>query len=90
MPRSGDSPEGDGWLLTKASEVGGAGEVQCEIKGAWLAAKVVRTWPDHDLALLKTDAKELPAVKWSERGALEVGAFISAVRYAGLSAFRSR
>ena len=73
----------DGWLLTKASEVGGAGELQCEIKGAWVAAKVVRTWPEHDLALLKTDAKEMPAVKWAERGALEVGAFISAVAPAG-------
>ena len=47
------------------------------------AAKVVRSWPEHDLALLKTDAKEMPAVKWSERGSLEVGAFISAVAPAG-------
>ncbi len=68
----------DGWLVTKASEVG-SGDIQCEIKGSWVAAKVVRTWPEHDLALLKTAAKEIPVVKWSERGALEVGTFISAV-----------
>ena len=68
----------DGWLLTKASEVGTAAELQCQIKGQWIAAKVVRTWPDHDLALLKADAKDLPAVKWGERGALEVGTFITA------------
>ena len=68
----------DGWLLTKASEVSGAAELQCQIKGGWVAAKVVRTWPDHDLALLKTTAKDLPAVKWSERGALQVGTFITA------------
>ena len=74
---------GDGWLITKASEVGGAGELQCEIKGEWVAAKIVRTWPEHDLALLKTTAEEMPAVKWSERGAPEVGSFISAVAPAG-------
>ena len=73
------SVRGDGWLLTKASEVGASAELQCQIKGAWVAAKVVRTWPDHDLALVKTTAKDLPAVKWSERGALPVGTFITAV-----------
>ena len=68
----------DGWLLTKASEVSSAGELQCQIKGAWVAAKVVRTWPDHDLALLKATAKDIPVVKWGERGALPVGTFITA------------
>jgi S1-C subfamily serine protease len=74
---------GDGWLLTKASEVSAAGELQCEIQGAWVAARVVRTWPEHDLALLQTVAKDASAVKWSERGAPEVGTFISAVAPAG-------
>ncbi len=74
---------GDGWLLTKGSEVGGAVDLQCQIKGAWIAAKVVRTWPDHDLALVKATANDLPAVKWSERGALQVGTFITAVAPAG-------
>jgi S1-C subfamily serine protease len=73
----------DGWLLTKASEVGAAGALQCEIQGAWAAAKVVRTWPDHDLALLKAEVKGMPAVRWSERGVPEVGSFISAVAPAG-------
>ena len=73
----------DGWLLTKASEVGGAAELQCESNGAWLAAKVVRTWPEHDLALLKTGAKEMPSVKWSGRGVPDIGTFISAVAPAG-------
>ncbi len=68
----------DGWLLTKASEVSGAGELQCQIKGAWVAAKVVRAWPDHDLALLQATAKDIPVVKWGERGALPVGTFITA------------
>jgi serine protease Do len=73
----------DGWLVTKASEVGNAGDLQCEIKGAWIAAKVVRMWPEHDLALLKTAAQGIPAVKWSGRGVLDVGTFISAVAPAG-------
>jgi serine protease Do len=72
-----------GWLLTKASEVSGAVELQCQIKGEWIAAKVVRSWPEHDLALLKTTAKEMPAVQWSGRSAPEVGTFISAVAPAG-------
>ena len=70
---------GDGWLLTKASEMSGAAELQCQIKGAWVAAKIVRTWPEHDLALLKATAKEMPAVKWSSGGAPQVGTFITAV-----------
>ena len=69
----------NGWLLTKASEVGTAAELQCQIQGQWVAAKVVRTWPDHDLALLKAEAKDMPAVKWAERGSLDVGTFITAV-----------
>ena len=70
---------GDGWLLTKASEISGAAELQCQIKGAWVAAKIVRTWPEHDLALLKATAKEMPAVKWSGGGPPQVGTFITAV-----------
>ncbi len=70
---------GDGWLLTKASEVTGAADLQCQIKGTWVAAKVIRTWKEHDLALVKADAKDLPFVKWPERSALTVGTFITAV-----------
>ena len=70
---------GDGWLVTKASEVSAVAELQCQIKGSWVAAKVVRTWQEHDLALVKTTAKDMASVKWSERAALEVGTFISAV-----------
>ena len=68
-----------GWVLTKASEVKGAAELQCEVKGAWVAAKVVRVWDDHDLALVKLDAKEIPAVQWAGGAAPGVGSFITAV-----------
>ena len=70
---------GDGWLLTKASEVGSAAELQCQIKGAWVAARIVRTWPEHDLALVKAEAMDFPAVKLSKRTELQVGTFIAAV-----------
>lgn len=73
----------DGWLLTKASEVSSAGELQCQIQGEWVVAKIVRTWPEHDLALLKATAKEMAAVQWSGHDAPEVGTFISAVAPAG-------
>lgn len=68
----------DGWLLTKASEVSGAGELQVEIKGAWLAAKVVRSWQEHDLALIKVTAKDMPVVTWAGSEAPQVGTFITA------------
>jgi len=75
----GTGVNADGWILTKASEVKGAAALQCEIKGAWLDAKVVREWADHDIALVKVGAKDLPAVKWSEKSAPTVGSFITAV-----------
>ncbi len=69
----------DGWILVKASDASAAGELQCQIKGEWVAAKIVRTWQDHDLALAKVSAKDIPAVKFSTRTAPEVGTFITAV-----------
>ncbi len=69
----------DGWILVKASDASAAGELQCHIKGEWVAAKIVRTWQDHDLALAKVTAKDIPAVKFSTRTAPEVGTFITAV-----------
>jgi len=68
----------DGWLLTKASEIAPITNLQCEIKGEWIAAKVVRTWVDHDLALVKVGAAGLPTVKWAEGKAPEIGTFIAA------------
>jgi len=68
-----------GWFLTKASEVKGAAELQCQIKGEWLDAKIVRVWADHDLALAKVAAKDMPAVKWATGVALALGSFITAV-----------
>ena len=72
-----------GWLITKASEVMDAAELQCEIKGAWLPVDVVRVWEDHDIALIKVDAKDIPVVNWATGPAPEVGTFIVAVSPTG-------
>jgi S1-C subfamily serine protease len=69
--------QANGWLLTKASEVAKIADLQCQVKGEWRSAKVVRVWDDHDLALLKIDAKDLPVVQWAT-AAPGIGTFITA------------
>ena len=75
----GTGVNASGWLLTKASEVKGAAELQCQIKGAWLTAKVVRVWEEHDLALVKVAAKAIPVAQWAAGTAPTVGSFVTAV-----------
>lgn len=68
-----------GWLLSKASEVTDAKTLECEAGGKWVAARVVRTWKEHDLVLLKAEASDLPVVKWSDKAPPVVGSFVTAV-----------
>jgi S1-C subfamily serine protease len=75
----GTGVNADGWLLTKASEVKDAAELQCQVKGEWLAAKVVRVWEDHDLALVKVAAKDIPVATWAAGAEPVVGSFVTAV-----------
>jgi serine protease Do len=74
----------DGWILTKASEVKKAKELQCQVKGAWVSAKVIRVWEDDDLALVKVATKDLPTVHWSSKVIPDLGSFLSAVAPEGL------
>lgn len=76
----------NGWLITKASEVNGAGELQVEVRGQWLAAKVTQTWKEHDLALLKTEVADLPVAQWSALPPPDVGSFITAAAPEGRDA----
>lgn len=76
----------NGWLVTKASEVKIIGDLQVEVRGQWLTAKVTRTWKDHDLALLKIDCQDLPVAQWSALPPPEVGTFITAVAPVGRDA----
>lgn len=71
--------EANGWVLTKNSEVTEARNLECQVKGAWVPAKVVRVWDDHDLALVKITTRDLPAVQWATGNTPGVGTFISAV-----------
>jgi len=73
----------DGWLLTKASEVQNAKKLQCMVKGKWVHAAIAQTWNEHDLALVKVDANELPVVAWSEKESPVIGTYITAVAPAG-------
>ena len=75
----GTGVNADGWLLTKASEVKNAAELQCQVKGEWLAAKVARVWDDHDLALVKVAAKNIAVAQWAAGGVPVVGSFVTAV-----------
>ncbi|MCE9611827.1 MAG: PDZ domain-containing protein [Chthoniobacter sp.] len=69
----------EGWLFTKASQVKDAAQLQCEVQGVWVAARVARIWEDHDLALVRVEARELPVVEWTKNSAPDIGSFITAV-----------
>ena len=54
----------DGLVLTKASEV--YGKVECALgDGARLPARVAGVVREHDLALLRVEAKGLPVIEWA-------------------------
>jgi S1-C subfamily serine protease len=70
--------DSDGYLLTKASEIGGD-KVEMEIGDKRIPAKLLRKFPDYDLAVLKVNARLTP-VTWHEgQDALPLGTFLSAV-----------
>jgi S1-C subfamily serine protease len=59
--------DGNGWVVTKASELP-VGDVECQlIDGRKVKAVVVGRERDHDLALLKLPIGNLSAAKWSDR-----------------------
>jgi serine protease Do len=71
----------DGSVLTKASEL--YGNISCRLAdGRVLPAAVVKVSRQHDLALLKIDATELPQIPWSGREQIPVGTLVGALRYA--------
>lgn len=73
----------DGWLLTKASEIAAAAKPQCLVHDDWLTVKIAHTWKEHDLALVRIEARHLPTVTWSNHDAPAIGAFIAAVAPTG-------
>jgi serine protease Do len=68
----------DGWILTKHSLL--SGQVSCMLKdGRSLEAKIVGVHEPFDLAMLKVEAADLPAVKFTESKAAPVGSWLVSV-----------
>jgi serine protease Do len=73
---------GDGWILTKASELSGAAAITCRLPdGREAAAKLVGVTDTYDLAMLKADVSRLHPVSWSpqQAQALAVGQWVATV-----------
>jgi serine protease Do len=55
-----------GFVVTKASALGPTEKLACVAGGVRISAVVIGTDESNDLALLRADARELPAVEWAE------------------------
>jgi serine protease Do len=66
----------DGYILTKASDL--SDDVQCRIRGRGVVPAVVAGMhARYDIALLKVDLADLPAVEWAESRDLRVGQWLA-------------
>jgi S1-C subfamily serine protease len=71
----------DGYVVTCAHVVAGAGVIQVAIGGKTYAAAVVTTESAADLALLKIEAAQLPTLVLGDSEQIETGADINVVGY---------
>ena len=70
----------DGYILTNNHVVDGANEVKVTLNdGRELKAKVVGKDPESDLAVVKIDAKDLPAIAFADSSQSEVGDVVLAI-----------
>ncbi len=70
----------DGYILTNNHVVNGADDIKVSFNdGREFKATVVGTDPQTDLAVIKVDAKDLPAVTFGDSDVLEVGDRVLAV-----------
>jgi serine protease Do len=70
----------DGYILTNNHVVDGANEVKVTLTdGQELKAKVVGRDPKSDLAVIKIDAKDLPAITFADSSQSEVGDVVLAI-----------
>src|ERR1044071_372594 len=66
----------DGWILTKASELGS--KVTCVLRdGREVSARIVGVTEDYDLAMLKVQAMGLPALNFADARDLQVGQWVA-------------
>jgi serine protease Do len=69
-----------GYLVTKASEIDGAGRVECRFYGGrHLDARPVAVSTEHDLVLLKVDADDLVPVQWADPAEPAVGTWVASI-----------
>jgi serine protease Do len=77
---SGVIVSADGYVLTNSHVVKGADKIQVTLgDGRDLTAKVVGSDPQTDLAVIKIDAKDLPALTFADSDKVEVGDRVLAV-----------
>ncbi|MBI3432301.1 MAG: Do family serine endopeptidase [Hydrogenophilales bacterium] len=70
----------NGYILTNQHVVEAADEIQVALaNGKTVPARVVGADPDTDLAVLKIDAHDLPAITFAEPDSLKVGDWVLAV-----------
>ena len=70
----------DGYVLTNNHVIDGAREVTVTLPDKReFQGKIVGTDPKTDLAVVKIDAKNLPAVPWGDASKLQVGEYVLAV-----------
>lgn len=70
----------DGYILTNAHVVKDANEITVNLSDKRsLPAKVVGLDPDSDIAVIKIDAKNLPAAAFGDSDKMRVGSFVMAV-----------
>src|SRR3712207_3674445 len=68
----------DGWMVTKASDLGE--KVTVKLKdGKELPARVVGVHDPYDLALLKVEATDLTPVAWRDAKGVKVGQWVATV-----------
>ena len=71
----------DGYILTNNHVVDGADEVKVALQdGREFSAKVIGRDPKSDVAVIKVDAKDLPAVPMADSDKVEVGDVVLALR----------
>ena len=77
---SGVIVSADGYVLTNSHVVKGADTIKVSLNdGRELTAKVVGADPQTDLAVIKIDAKDLPAITFADSDKVEVGDRVLAV-----------
>ena len=77
---SGVIVSADGYILTNSHVVKGADTIKVTLSdGRELTAKVIGTDPQTDLAVIKVDTKDLPAITFTDSDKVEVGDMVLAV-----------